>query len=272
MNLLNNCMIYRGLFIGMLLFAVCFCFSAGCTGDVCGDDRPLSSLPNDSLVTDTNANLNVVRDTAYPGDDIQGGYYQKYARREPGAGTCITFDSVDELHTVLQNTTYGLISAGSNPSRPGEKNQPLAFFMGQHELLRKELIGMGYCFTGVLGNYDGFEDSFLVMTNDSGRDDMIKLGYMFSQESVIYGDHGKQEMIYTCDAVDTYTGEFILNGTVVTGEGYVAVGPEETNYYTEVTLSDGSQFRFSLNFDWDNQVPPSSHFPMSGYMVRIAST
>lgn len=263
--------ICRGLFAGLLLFAFSLCFTAGCTGDMGSDDRLLSSLPNDSIVTDTDSEGNLVWDTASPGDDSRDGFSQKYARRGPGEGVEITFDSADEFHTVLQNTTYGLVSAGSNPSLSGEKDLPPEFFTDRHEQLRKELVRLGYCFTEVLGNYDGFEDSFLVMTNDSGREDMITLGSMFGQESVIHGDHGKQEMIYTCDAVGSNTGKFIPAGTIVTGDGYAEVGQEETNYYTEVTFSDGSQYRFCLNFDWDNPVPPSCPVLMAGHLVRMVS-
>lgn len=264
-------MVLRGLFIGMLLCAVCLCFAAGCAGDPGGDGGPLSVLPNDSLVTGNDTNRIVVPDIPSPKYDADVGCYRTYARRGPENGTEITIESVGELHAILQNSTYGLVSAGPNPSLSGETDLPPEFFTDRHEQLREELIGMGYCFTEVLGNYDGFEDTFLVMTNESGRGDMISLGYLFSQESVIHVVHGKQEMIYTCDAVDTDTGVFIPTGTIVTGEGYAEVGQEETNYYTEVTFSDGSQYRFSLNFDWDNPVSPSCHVPMTGHLVRMVN-
>ena len=181
---------------------------------------------------------------------------KQFVRRPAGKGVQVMFSSADELHAVLQRTQYGLVSAGLNPSRPEERDQPPEFFKARHEHLRKALVGMGYCFTQVLGNYDGLEDSFLVMTHDADRDDVVRLGYMFDQESVIHVNKGKQEMIYTYDAVDKDDGSITPEGTVIPGEGYEEVELGATNFYTEVSLADGKKSRFSLNFDWDNAVAP----------------
>ena len=50
-GLKENRTIFELLFVGILLLAVCFCFTAGCIGD--GDDTPLPPLPNDIRVTKT---------------------------------------------------------------------------------------------------------------------------------------------------------------------------------------------------------------------------
>lgn len=231
---------------------------AGTRGEGGGaDQRGGASGPSGSKA-DPLSHENLHPDEMARGDpeDRYDTIVKQFVRRPAGKGVQVMFSSADELHAVLQRTQYGLVSAGLNPSRPEERDQPPEFFKARHEHLRKALIGMGYCFTQVLGNYDGLEDSFLIMTHDADRDDVVRLGYMFDQESVIYVNKGKQEMIYTYDAVDKDDGSITPEGTVIPGEGYEEVELGATNFYTEVSLADGKKSRFSLNFDWDNAVAP----------------
>ena len=72
MSLIGKSMVFRGLFVGLLLFTVGICLTAGCIGDTVGDDRPPLPQPNDILITKTDANGDVLWKTVLDTSEYEG--------------------------------------------------------------------------------------------------------------------------------------------------------------------------------------------------------
>ena len=167
---------------------------------------------------------------------------RKYAKRESGHGVETEIEDELELEVIINQTKFALISAGPNPDER-EKNLDDSVFRERHDKLRGELTQRGYVFTQVLGSYGDFEDSFLVMTHDADRTEMVELARMMNQESVIYSDHGESEMIYV-------TGENA--GKSNPGSGFSWIQPDAEDYFTAVYLGGkNATVNFSLNIDFD---------------------
>jgi len=192
------------------------------------------------------------------GDRDPRDWSRRFSRRPAGQGIELQFQTVEEFHYVLKNSRYGLVSAGTNPSREEDRRLSEEEIKARHEALRKDLIEAGLCFTQVIGKYGEIEDSFLVMAHDIDRTDLVTLGEKYHQESVIFVDHNKNEMIYTSDAPGDDAPD-TPKGTVIRGEGFNEIGPDQSDFYTEVTLESGETSRFSLEFDWDHPVPPQTN-------------
>jgi len=168
----------------------------------------------------------------------------KVARREPGKGEHVDLTK-GELDELLGTGTYAFVSAGKNPNDEKDKNLSDEDIKARYDDLEKELVGKGYAYTKVRGHYGESEDSFLVMAHEADRDHIADLGKRLNQDSVIYSEGGKHEMIYT-------SGESA--GKKHDGEGH-EIKPDADDFYTEITHPDGEKTRFSLNFDFDNTSP-----------------
>lgn len=144
-----------------------------------------------------------------------------YERRPEGEGQEVPFKNTQILKAVLTNTAFGILSAGRNPSRPEDDNLTEEDLKARNEVLRKDLIRMGYCFTLVQGKYGAPEASYQILIHDADRADMIALGKKHLQESIVFSDHGKNELIYTGDRIDREMGKLVYpEGTIIQGEGY----------------------------------------------------
>jgi len=150
--------------------------------------------------------------------------------------------STSEVKVILNSGKYALISAGRNPDDVKDKALTDEQINARHRQLREDLVAGGYAYTGVVGHYGEEEQSFLVMVHEAERADIIKMGTKYHQESVIYGEGGHQQLIYT-------EGESV--GTYLAGEGWREIPGAQEDYYTELTTAEGQKVRFSLNFDWD---------------------
>lgn len=168
-------------------------------------------------------------------------------RQEKGQGREYAMSSMD-LEVLLKSgkVRYALVSAGRNPGSDEEKamkgDDP--YFEARHKKLGVKLKELGYVYTPVKGHYGGEENSYLVLVHDANREEVTALGKDFNQESVIYSEGGKHQMIYTTggDA-----------GKYVPGNGFTLSDKME-DYYTEVRTSDGRVRKFSLNFpDFDDK-------------------
>jgi hypothetical protein len=84
----------------------------------------------------------------------------------------------------------------------------------------------------------------MVLAPDITRDELTELGEKFNQDSVIYSDHNKNEMIFT-------TGEH--KGQRHVGNGFDLLPKEAGDYYTEIALLKKT-IKFSLHFDFDRFV------------------
>jgi len=170
--------------------------------------------------------------------DIPKELQDKTKRREKGGGHEVHLNP-DELGTLLSHGQYGFISAGKNPKL--EKDMSPEEESKRYEELRKDLIERGYTFTKVVGHYEGEEDSFLIMSHEADREDILELGSKYNQDSIIYGEKGSQEVHFTA-------GE--NKGKVGLGKGWGEM-PEADDYYSSLLTKEG-EFKFQLNIDFEN--------------------
>ena len=176
----------------------------------------------------------------YPsGAPLHSTIQEKLQREAPGKGREVALSRA-ELTWVLANGQYGLVSAGRNVKL--ESGLSAEIFRVRHEKLRARLRAGGYKFTQVVGHYGELEDTFLVMAHEIQKTALKALGAEFNQDSVIYADHGRQEMHFT-------TGEH--KGEHHRGAGYAEV-PTATNTFTELRHPDGTKTKFLLDFDFDH--------------------
>jgi DNA topoisomerase-1 len=181
---------------------------------------------------------------AQKADDLKKrmqGLQTKLARGKPGEGREVKL-SKDELGEVLKKGKYALLSAGRNPAIDEELNLPDDEIKKRYDELEKKLIEAGYAYNKVKGKYGEEEDSFMIMAHDADREHVVELGKLFNQDSVIYSEGGKHEMIYT-------TGDKV--GKKVEGKGHKLLPESEGDYYTQMDTEDGG-VKFSLNFNFDD--------------------
>jgi hypothetical protein len=164
---------------------------------------------------------------------------EKIKRHGPGQGREVKL-SKRELKTVLEEGTFGLISAGKNPSL--EPNMTAAEQEARHEKLRADLKKAGLAFTEVEGHYGEAEKTFLVMAHNIRKDELRQLGEKYNQESVIHVEDGKNEFHFTA-------GE--NKGKHHKGSGVTYKPSKGATSYTEVRHPEGGSTRFELNFEWE---------------------
>ncbi len=129
------------------------------------------------------------------------------------------------------------IMSGENPRFPSAP--------GGHEALKAELDQMGHPYEEAMGHYGMPERSLIV--HGIPRDKMFELGQKYGQESIIHGQMGHHDFIYTNgpDAGHAHPGlpEF----------GHWEANHPQSPIDNYTQLSDGS--RFQLNFDWGQKHP-----------------
>ena len=186
------------------------------------------------------------------GTECQSDLKKKTSRRGKGQGEHVDLTKQELAHT-LQHGRFAIISAGKNPNDPEDSKLKDGDIKKRHGGLEKELKDAGYTYTKVKGHYGGQEDSFLVMVHEADRGHMRSLGKELKQDSVIYSDAGKQEMIYT-NGKDA--------GQRHTGTGFEEK-PDAEDYFTEFKHPDGSKTKFSLKFDFNkkDQADPKANAP-----------
>lgn len=177
----------------------------------------------------------------YNPEQLKAKILTDFKRRSPGQGIEKSIESEDEMKIILQETKYGLVSAGKNPNNEADRNLTPEQIQQRHLSLKQELIKRGYVFTPVVGNYGEMEDSFLVMMHDAEEQEVVEIGRAFNQDSVIFVEKGHNSMIYT-------TGE--KAGKRLRGDGWQPLPKEQKEYYTQVNLKGGF-FKFALNFNWE---------------------
>jgi ppGpp synthetase/RelA/SpoT-type nucleotidyltranferase len=162
---------------------------------------------------------------------------EKVRRREKGKGEEVDLTSA-ELRVLLDEGKFSFVSAGRNPANEEDMKLSDEQITERYNKLRNDLQDMGYVFTKVTGHYGGEEDSFLVMAHDAEKEDMVKLGEKYNQDSVIYADKGRQEMHYTVGK---------NKGQHQKGEGWQET-PDAEDFYSVIKTSDGKEVKFALNF------------------------
>lgn len=161
-----------------------------------------------------------------------------YRRRSQGEGFQCKIASQSDLTVILKSTTFALISAGRNPKDPVDKKMTDAQVDVRTNKLKKELMQSGYVITDTLGNYEGLEDSMMVMTHDANKKELMAFGARNKQDSIIFVENGKQDMIFTAGPN--------AGKSDMSGKGFEYV-PNADNYYTEIKVGS-KKVKFSLNF------------------------
>lgn len=150
--------------------------------------------------------------------------------RAPAAG-----DRVREHPLFSGAKPMGLMSAHN----PRVKSPEFKSNDDAHQRLGQALKEMGLEHEPTHGAYDVSEDSYII--HGPTREQMYELGKKFGQESVIYGEGGKHEFMYT---TGSKAGRFHPSLP-----GYEAFEDHPENYWTH--LPSHNLF-FRLNFDFDN--------------------
>ncbi len=153
--------------------------------------------------------------------------------------------SPEELAALLDHGRIAIVSAGPNPSLPADRAFSASDLSARNDRLRRLLVEDGYAFLQVVGHYGGEELSFLV--TDPRRDEVRALGRLFAQESVLYIEHGRNELHYTF-------GDRLDRNLCVDGTGWSAITDRDGDY-TEVRHDDGSTTRFRVDLDPSRTVP-----------------
>jgi len=148
--------------------------------------------------------------------------------------------SIHDIHPLKDHPLFreghsvGLIS-GERPSYP-KVNE------GGHTGLKSRLNEMGLKYEETHGKYEHPEKSFIV--RNPTRKEMFQLGKEFGQESVIHGEDGKHQLLYTNGPNE---------GMYHSSTGAFDFGTEPPkDLYTAVP----SKGFLSLHFDW-NKLNPS---------------
>lgn len=172
--------------------------------------------------------------------------FQKLKRQAPGQGKEVQL-SPAELSTVLASGKFALVSAGRNPNNPQDVALTDDQIQKRYSDLKNDLVGGGYAYSGVAGKYEGStEDSFLVMVHDADRDELVKIGAKYNQDSIIYADSGKYHAIYTTGA---------NQGKEATGAAWHTLPDSAPDNYTAYHHPDGSVTKFSLDINWGKLQP-----------------
>jgi hypothetical protein len=182
------------------------------------------------------------KQSAEGGDDggskLPARLLNKIKRRGKGEGEETQFTRA-EVDLLLADGVVGIVSAGKNPKL--EKEMTKEQEKKRHEELRSDLKDKGLMHMQVVGMYEGLEDSFMVFTPEVKREELVEMGEKYNQDSVIFTNKGKNEMIFT-------TGDD--KGKHHPGEGFKARGNNAKDYYTEYVTEDGKKRRFQLQFEW----------------------
>jgi hypothetical protein len=136
-------------------------------------------------------------------------------------------------HPIFGGGRYGIMS-GENPMFNSGIEQP------SHEKLVRALKDMHLKFQETHGRYGAPERSVIV--HNPSREHMSQLGKMFGQESVVFGQGGRHELLYTNGE---HEGKSRLTDPTQHPINYFADPPED--YYSALPGSGGY---FRINFDW----------------------
>jgi hypothetical protein len=181
-------------------------------------------------------NRRVRHDAESEGHDLQ--YIQKhYGKRGPGKGGARPITSKEDLEIMLKETTFVMISGGPNPNRLADKKKSPKFFEKRDSLLKKDLDKLGYIYTPCKGRYDADEESVFVMCHDANREELMKLGAKYNQDSILFVDKGESELLGT-------HGE-TAGKRLMEGKGHEFV-PDADNYYSVIDVG-GEPVKFAMS-------------------------
>lgn len=158
-----------------------------------------------------------------------------YRRREPGQGRAVPIASEGDLHLILDHMTFCFVSAGRNLAL-GEEKMTDAQVNARHGKLLGTLRRLGYAYTPGIGKYGALEKSVIVMTHDANKKEMKALGESLNQDSVLFCEGGKNQLIHTTGPKKGKVG--------MSGRGHEMV-PEADDYFTQLTIA-GKRVKFTM--------------------------
>lgn len=144
-------------------------------------------------------------------------------------------------HPIFSGSAFGLMS-GESPRFPASQKPT-------HENLVNVLRNQGIAFEETHGRYDDPERSVII--HSPTREMMHMLGKHFGQESVVYSNGGKHELLYTNGE---HEGKSRLTKPGSEPISWFHEAPE--NYYTHLP----NHGYFGINFDFDQD--PQHHGPV----------
>ena len=165
---------------------------------------------------------------------------KQFRRRAPGEGKEKTIQKKADLEVLLKESTFCMMSAGRNPEDPEDMKLSDKEIKQRYNNLLSDLAAKGYIYTRCKGKYVNPEESVMVMAHDADRNEMMEIGEKYKQDSVVFSDKGKGELIYT-------TGKK-KGKAEMAGKGFEFV-PDATDFYTKMPLADGSYFKFTINLE-----------------------
>lgn len=146
-------------------------------------------------------------------------------------------------HPLFSGGTVGIMTA-DKPKFPTRHK-------GGNSDLQAHLKSMGLKHEPLKGHYDEPENSFLV--HNPTRAQMYELGHRFGQESVIFSEGGRHQLLYTHGPHQ--------NHYVTTTEPHFSFFAEKPgNHYSAVPGGNGF---FRLNFDFSRHLPMEIHRPQN---------
>lgn len=172
--------------------------------------------------------------------EVDAELFDRVKRKKEGKGKEITLTE-KEVKDVLQYGQIGFVSAGRNPADKNDVKLSDEQISERYNKLRGDLIKKGYTFVKVKGKYGKVEDSFMVMVNDVNKKDLQAIGTAYNQDSVIYSNGNRNELIYT-------TGENKHKKNK--GSGFKWLGNGVSDFYSEIKTKKGNM-RFRLNFNFN---------------------
>ena len=175
--------------------------------------------------------------------DLPLAMQKKFRREKAGKGKEVSVTK-KEVNMLLTKGVVGMVSAGVNPADENDMKLTSSQVKQRHESLKKDLIAKGLKFREVLGKYGEEEDSFMVFVTDIKRKELTDLGTKYNQDSIVFSDHDKNEMIFT-------TGE--NKGKRHKGNGFEMLSKSTDDFFTEIDTDKG-KVKFSLNFNFDEIV------------------
>ena len=133
----------------------------------------------------------------------------------------------------------------------GERPKFHAEHAGENAALKEHLQKLGLKHEPIVGHYDSPENSFVI--HNPTRAQMYDLGKRFGQESVIFSEGGRHQLIHTNGPQE---GKYY--GTTEPHYQYFAERPE--NYFSAVPGGPGF---FRLNFNFSQANPLEIHMPQN---------
>lgn len=163
--------------------------------------------------------------------------------RRPSEGKQIEL-SANSIDTLLKFGKIGIISAGKNPEDPKDMELTDTDIAKRDKALVKDLETMGFQYVKGMGKYGGLpEESYIFFIPEATKQEVSGLGTKYNQDSVIYTDEGKNEMIFTVGA---------NKGLAYKGKSFDRVGEKQDDFFTEVKTAKKT-YKFSLRFNFDTK-------------------